>query len=818
MLPEQIADPLLYAAGAALLVVGVRWWRPALPKGWAAGYALLVFALFAVPLATSLVQVPVDLAYQWQPWRGTLEEPVRPQNPLLADVPLQMLPFRTLVRERLLALEAPLWTHELGTGQPLLGNAQSAPFAPLHLMALPVPPLRALTVAAAWQVLVGLLLTHALVLALADRRRGHAEVGPATVEQSVRWSHQVGAATGAVAFGLSLYSVAWLYHPLSMVAMFLPGLILGIVVLARGEPRALPGLVACAVAMATSGHPETLGHAAVAAGGLGLVLLARGPRVGRLRFVGRAVLASLLAFSLAAPAVLPVLDALPESERLSFLERRGGLGVRPPELSAAAVLPLVQPLAFGSPRDRDWSGPVNLNELCTHYAGLLTLVLALAGAAACGGRILAIVGAGAAALAVAVNVGPAFELFHRLPGMEHAAHGRLRLFWVLAVAVAAGLTVTRLADAGRRLRLVGASVAAALLGVAAFVPPLSFDAPLRALWWGAALAGPAAAVVVLLAPSVHLRRRLLGALPVLLLCDLALLGARYHPLVPSEQQLATPRSIAWLQERLREAPEPFRVVGAGWDLLPNLGAVYGLWDARGNDPMRPARPTWLTAGSLSRGSWRPGATVTLRNPWADHTLSMLGVRYVLTERGVHRGAPWSRAFDDSGVRVFELPTALPLFHVPHRARRIDRPGGARAVASKIEDYSALAVYTEAGATNDSPRIGFERPVAQSGKVWIREVRPNGFELVTNSRRGALVASSVSDAPGWRLTIDDELDQTLPVNWAFVGFRAPPGVHRIELDYSPAGWRWGLALFAFGLIASVATGLVGARGGSGRRTE
>jgi len=810
VIPEQLLDPLLYAAGAALLVFAVRWWRPALPRRWGVGYALLVLGLFAVPLATSLVQVPVDLAYQWRPWRGTLAQPITPQNPLLADVPLQMLPFRTLVRERLLHLEAPLWAHELGTGQPLLGDAQSAPFAPLHLMALPVPPLRAMTVAAAWQVLVGLLLTHALILALAERRGGNAGAGPEAEEEPAGWAHQVGAATGAVAFGLSLYSVAWLYHPLSMVAMFLPGLVLGIVALARGEPRALPGLVACAVAMAVSGHPETVAHGGVAAAGLGLVLLALGPPVGRLRFVGRSAMAGLLAFSLAAPVVLPVLDALPESERMSFLERRGGLGVRPPELSEASVLPLVQPLAFGSPRDRDWNGPTNLNEFCTHYAGLLTLALALGGAVAFGGRILAIVGAGGAALAVALNVGPAFALFHRLPGMEHAAHGRLRLFWVLAVAVAAGLTVARLADAGRGRRLVGASVAAALLAVAACVPPLSFEAPLRALWWSAALAGPAAAVVVFALPSIRLRRRLLGVLPLLVLLDLMLLGARYQPLVPPEHQLAAPPSIAWLQERLREAPEPFRVAGAGWDLVPNLGALYGLWDARGNDPMRPARPTWLTAEPLSRGSWWPGTLVLLREPWADGTLSMLGVRYVLTHGGVDRGPPWRRAFDGPGARIFELPEALPLFYVPRRARRVDRPGGARSVASKIGDFSALAVYTEAGATDESPRTGFERPVAQRGEVWIREVRPNGFELVTQSRRGALVASSVSDAPGWRLSIDGRPAETLPVNWAFVGFRAPPGVHQLELTYSPDGWRWGLVLFGIGLVGCAVLWLRGRR--------
>lgn len=148
----------------------MRWWRPELPKLWAAGHAFLVLAFFALPLLTPLAQAPVDIAYGLRPWSAMVDGKETADNPLLTDIPLQMLPFRTLVRERWLALEPPLWSHEMGTGQPLLGNAQSAPFAPLHLMALPVPPLRGLTLAAAWQTFLGLLLMHALVLALGSWR------------------------------------------------------------------------------------------------------------------------------------------------------------------------------------------------------------------------------------------------------------------------------------------------------------------------------------------------------------------------------------------------------------------------------------------------------------------------------------------------------------------------------------------------------------------------------------------------------------------------------------------------------------------------
>src|SRR3954471_10208959 len=185
---------LVFLAGGILLAALVRAWCPGLSRRAAAGYLLLTAAFFAAPLSRAALQVPTDIAYQWRPWAEQVEGRVVPQNDLLSDVPLQMLPFRTLVRERLLHGVPPLWANEVGAGQPLLGNAQSAPFAPLHLLALPLPPLLGLTVATAWQVLLGLLLLHCLMVALG--------AAPA------------GAAFSAVAYVFSTYSMVWAYYPL----------------------------------------------------------------------------------------------------------------------------------------------------------------------------------------------------------------------------------------------------------------------------------------------------------------------------------------------------------------------------------------------------------------------------------------------------------------------------------------------------------------------------------------------------------------------------------------------------------------------------
>jgi hypothetical protein len=229
----------LFLAGALLLCGLVRRWRR-LPLPILGGYVLLVLGYFAVPLCTPALQVPTDIAYQWRPWSATLPAAITPRNALLSDVPLQMLPFHDLVRRRLLAGELPLWAGELGTGQPLLGNAQSAPFAPLHLLALPLPTLQALTVAVAWQVLLSLLLMHALLAALGAGRAG--------------------AAFGAVAFAFSVFATCWAYHPHGMAMAWIPGVLLAIVLLRRGEAGGLAGLVACGARPAALGPPRDGGE------------------------------------------------------------------------------------------------------------------------------------------------------------------------------------------------------------------------------------------------------------------------------------------------------------------------------------------------------------------------------------------------------------------------------------------------------------------------------------------------------------------------------------------------------------------------------
>jgi hypothetical protein len=842
------AAAAVFLAGCGLLVLALRWWRPAFPPRAALGYVALTAAFFAAPFATGALQVPTDLAYEWLPLSELGIAPAAPHNFFQADTLLEQLPFHVLVRQRLLAGEAPLWAHELGTGQPLLGNGQSAPFAPLHLLALPVAPLRALTVAGAWQILLGLLGAHALLLRLGAGPRG--------------------AALGAVSSGLSTYAVVWIYDTPGMAAAFVPGLLLGILLLRDGEPRAAAGLVACALGLALSGHPETMAHAGMAAAALVVVLLALdwrrrqrtwrpgaglpeppepARRPGTPLFLGRLAAAAGLTAALAAPALLPLVETIPQSVRGRALERSPE-NFQPPPFEARFLLPIFAPLAMGSPPDGDYSLKWSFNEIASDYAGLLPLALALAGAIALRGRPLLLVVGGLGALLVALRLPPLFDLMLRLPVIGPGAHGRMRELWVLGIALAAGLALERVA--GER---VPRAVAAALIlaaGIALALAPPPGSAPWPRAWWLATLAGAALALAALLAP------RLRPAFPALAVAaaaaDLFLLGVRYHPPVPARLDLAPPPTIAYMMRRQQAATAPFRVSFEGFDLPSNLNALYGLWDPRGYDPMRPedaARMVGWWLGHRRRFYQNVGDSLPVLDQAAH---DFLAVRLMETSHERELPPPWQLVFEGKGGRVWENPRALPLFFMPRSVVAAAGLDEARRAAMRSGDFQEVAQVVAPGAPGDGggpgnpPGGGPSRPagggpgrpvgggaaagaggspggngngapgaaetLGQAGQVRHARLRSNGFDLVVASATGGIVASSVSHATGWQA--GDDRGHALPVvevDGGFLGVRVPPGNHAIRLRYHPRGWTAGLALFAGGL-ALLATAWWGRRRG------
>ncbi|HSS79466.1 MAG TPA: YfhO family protein, partial [Thermoanaerobaculia bacterium] len=275
----------------------------------------------------------------------------------------------------------------------------------------------------------------------------------------------------------------------------------------------------------------------------------------------------------------------------------------------------------------------------------------------------------------------------------------------------------------------------------------------------AVLLGGAAALAALLLPMAR-RRFALVALGALLL-DLGLLGVRFNPVPPRDLDLSPPPSLAFLMDQARSSPEPFRVLADGYDLQPNLAAVYSLWDPRSCDPMQVSGSARFVNGGLRSGDGSERLAVE----------SYLAVRYRLLPKRRQLPAPWQAVFHGPGGWIWENPQARPLFFLP----------------------------------------------AQDGAVRSIRVGSNQFDLETDSAIGGTVVSSVSYVPGWKVEMDGRRSPAFKVNSAFLGFQVPPGRHTVRLVYRPASWTWGLWLFGLGVACAVAAGLLG-RGFTGGRSR
>lgn len=757
-----LADLSLAAAAAAALVALLQVLLPETSWRRLAGWAGLALLLFAPILATRLTQVPIDYTASFAPWNGP-----PPQNPLLTDVATQMLPFRHLVRDRLVRGHAPLWAAEIGTGSPLLENPQAAVFAPLHLLALPLPPIRAMTVAVALQVF--------LFLAFGD-----------ALARSYGASSQAGA-LAAVAMGLSSFSVAWSYYPHGMTAAFVPGFLLAVRRLALGAPRARALALVTGVGLGTAGQPQIALFAALTAVPLWLASLEPRSRTGLSRRAGGTAATALLLAGLLAPMWLPTLAYLPHSER-ALLADSDPEALHPKVQAAQAWGLVADPLAYGSPRDGNWSGQWNFNETATLWAGALTLALATAGLLAGAITTRLVVGGGVLALLIATRTGPLTEWLHRLPLLADSTTGRFSLLWVIALSIAAALTLDRV-DHEPRVRRVALGVC-----VLATLPLLAWpDHQTTWQWiWRALALATLLAAVLQLARGRSIRRW--AAIAVGL--ELVSLGWRYYPVVDEDLLEALP-ILGQLAETAASGSGPGRVTALGGRLIPSAHVLFGLSDPRGFDPLRPALPQQLMRERLHRPSKH--GQLMIRRPLQDAPLlEFLGVRGLLAGAD-EAPAGWTTSGRSPGPLVIHLPPNPPsLVHSPQTIGTLPNRQQAFDAALR-EPRLDQRVMLDGEDPACEPML--QAPPAATRILHV-EGQPSGFDLEIESEGPGIVGSSISWLPGW--VVDSADGARVCRSWgAFVALRVAPGRSVIHLRYQPRGLRLGLLLCGSSLLVLLA---------------
>lgn len=656
--------------------------------------------------AASLAAVP--------PW----QDPAAPAatHDHLRDVTFFVQPWLVWARSELRAGRLPLWNPHQLAGSPFWSNGQAAPLFPLHLL-FDLLPLQ-----------LGFMLLPWLRLMLGG-------LGSFLLARELGLSGRA-ASVAAVIYPLCGMSTSFLLFPLANSLCLVPWVLLAVERLAAGRSGwGLLGILAGAQLL--SGHPETVAFTAVLSA---IYLLVRGAKLSAWGHLG---IGWGIGGMVAAVALLPFLFTLLESSK--WLEA-GPTGPPPLRVVFDLQLRVVLPELFGHPARDTWWGPFNYDATAV-YAGALCLPLAIAGLWRAR-REAAWRGVAAVGLF-------SFLAAYQLPGIYHllaalpVLHKALFHYFLLGVELALALLAAAGFEewlAGRRRGLaIGGGIYLGLLGLVwwRFAPGWSERGLLTTeLVW--TMGGIAAFL------ALWLKRAPWPWVPAVFVLDLLLAHTASVPGLAMSRFYPRGEAIEFL------AQQAGRVAGLDHALRPNAAMVYGLDDARGEDPLKLERYERISQELTGERDLFFEPIRRWDSPWLDQ----LGVRWVLA--GPEQEAPdpsWQLAHRSAEARIYERLTALP---------RVRWHG----------------------------ELGENLPSVEQHLPGRWEVRWQ------HEREGLLVIAEAWDA-GWRATIDGRPVSIERVDGFFLGVRAGPGAERLELRYLPRGFLIGVAVSLLGLGAITA---------------
>ncbi|HEX5715683.1 MAG TPA: hypothetical protein VF179_05955 [Thermoanaerobaculia bacterium] len=584
--------PGLYAGGLAILLwSGLRRWYDAVPARVLAVFSVVLLILFGPVLFGGKLLVPLDNLRGLTPFHRLPE--VEPHGNLLqGDLILLIQPSLAAVRIELGEGRWPLWNPWVGAGMPLLADPQSQALQPIALAALPMP----------WQRAAGVMATLRVLLALTFsflwmRRQGLGE-GPSLA--------------GALAFGLGGFVILWVGWPMASSAALLPAVLYGLVRCRQeGGRRDFLLLSLATFALLLGGHPETILYA------LGLCLIFD---------VKRMAPALVLAGALAAPALLPFVDYLPQTLRASRDSA--------PQMGTLAEhwLPIVAPNAYGNSRYVEYWGLNNTNEDAAGFSGTVTLLAVLLGLWA--GRRFP-----QERLFLAVAVVCLLLLSPWGPGTRRLL---LPLAFSLSYLGACTLERVRLGEV-RRWTVILAAVA---LGAVIAWGYLSQEG-LESLRMGS-LHWQGRFLVLGTLLLFFGKRWTAPAAAVLIAAELLVFHLPANPPMPQGLANVPNGPIRFLQDHL----EDYRMAALGRSFPPNTPLLYGLPDARVYNPMAPAEYLDRLKPILA-GWWGEIPELGYRGQEDTPVYQDLGVRYLLTDPGVR--LPLRLAFRDRDGWIYEIP-------------------------------------------------------------------------------------------------------------------------------------------------------------------
>jgi hypothetical protein len=703
---------LLYfiVAGACVALARLSWRA-------AAALLLLPLCFTGRALLTGRVYAPLDLAYTNEPLASVARQVgiTHTVNPGLSDVYAQFIPWNVALRAAVHRGEWPLWNPYELCGDPLAGAAQSAPYHPVTLLGLLLPLAGGLTFTAAMTYFLAALSMFLFLRAL--------ELG------------ELPSLFGAAAWAFSTHVVSFILTAHGLSIAIAPLVFLGGRMIARAPSLRSTAMLTLALVLLTlAGHPETELH--VVAMAAAYTLFESRSR----QTIVCGLAAGLAALLLCAIHLGPLLEAIPQTRE--FLHRGSGVGASNSLAQVAHILrsnfwPLAEDEPHTAITKHEWAG--------TSYAGAILFAPALAALLRMRRRevwffaIVVVFCWLAGAEAPGVN-----DLLKHLPLFSIAVNARLIAFAAMGICVLAAIGVEYV-DVW--LFLGTAIVLAIHPAPRELIPLLLAIALIKAF------------------PD----RKALALLGLLLIQRTAEIGGA----VPTLDRRAADPPLPELRA-LAQSDEPFRIVGQGPTLTPNLTTLFGLEDVRGYQamvfaPLAETFPLWST----------PQAVWSNRvDDLGAPMLSLMNVRYFLTKDN----------------RIVENPRALPRAFVPRVVHVGAREGS-------VEQLKACRDFAAEGwiASNEAP---YTR-VNGAGDVAVRR-DGSRLKIRATMREPGWIIVSEPAWKGWRATRARVPLRLHTGDHAFLAMYLPAGDSDVVLRYLPSGFVYGALISVLALLSSAIT--------------
>lgn len=661
--------------------------------------------------------------------------------------------------------DLPLWNPNQGLGGPFLATLQTGVLYPPNWLHLRLPSQHAFVWLAFAHVALAAVLAGLLARSLGAGTLGSVTAGLLYATSLPLW--------GSVWTPPMLYAAAWA-----------PGVLLAVEnAVERPGARRATALALVLAAMILAGWPHAVVMTMLAAAITGTAsLLLAAWRTRRLPIA--ALLTICLGASagglLAAPQLLPSFELMLQSTRAP-----GAIDAS----NAGREGAIHEPGVFLDSLVQD--------GLSSGVPGLASPVLAVLAVALAGyGRARAAVLLAVATLALAIsfpNHTPLFDWMRHIPLIgDFRSPYRYRLISMLAIAVCAGLGISRIELRGGRRGVVLAIAVAAITVALQLVPMLVYATQVANVF-------------------PHEQPRSTGGL----FAPLATKSEFSKQLAIVRRPENTRSRSYWLAfgtDKIGQRKGLLAVHDREPLSLATTGRILTFFEA-GDAGVEPERGADLLAARLEPYS---GSTKLPDDESRAVLLDLMSVRFLV----VDAPPPWldTRYRRDYDVReapfVFGNPNALP------RAWRAIRgeaqPADPRAALIRLVD-PLFDIHTTVLLDPLPPEVAtWSAPSEADATTRLERDEPEHIAILTRGANPAVLVLNDALYPGWEATLDGVATPLLRANTAFRAVLVPAGEHVVEMQYRARSFRLGLVL-AFVAAAGLAIAVIWERT-SASRTE